>query len=218
MSSFSLWKRIMAYAKPYYMWMVVTVIGILGSTALAVAIPTILRDVIDIGIEREDGNYMLAAGLLVVGLGVLRGLAGFLYRFFGERLSHYVAYDLRNQVYDKVQNLSFSYHDQAQTGTLITRAISDVDEIQRYFAFGLIDGMNTGFLLIGVVIVMLISSPLLALIALIPLIPLAYLSRNFALKVGPKWKTIMERIQTLGNHIQHAVGELIFTQRAVQNG
>lgn len=202
MSSFSLWKRIMAYGKPYRMWMVMTLIGVLGSTALAVAIPTILRDVIDIGIEREDGDYMLAAGLLVVGLGVVRGLAGFLYRFFGERLSHYIAYDLRNQVYDKVQNLSFAYHDQAQTGTLITRAISDVDEIQRYFAFGLIDGLNTGFLLLGVVLVMLVSSPLLAVIALLPLVPLALLSRNFALRVGPKWKAIMERIQMLGNHIQ----------------
>jgi ATP-binding cassette, subfamily B, multidrug efflux pump len=201
-SSIAVWVRLMRYLKPYRTWAIVALAGILGSTMLMVAIPVVLRDVIDIGITREDGNYMVLAGLFVVFLGILRGLTGFVYRFFGERLSHYIAYDVRNEVYDKVQNLSFSYHDRARTGTLITRAISDVDEIQRYFAFGLIDGLVTLLLLVGVSVVMLASSPLLALIALIPVIPLAYFSRNFAMSVDPMWKKIMERLQKLGNHIQ----------------
>lgn len=159
---------------------------------------------IDIGIARADSNYMLAAGMLVVGLGVVRGVTGFLFRYFGERLSHYIAYDIRNQVYDKVQNLSFSYHDQSQTGTLITLAISDVDEIQRYFAFGLIDGLITTLLVGGVSLVMFASSPVLALVGLVPLIPLAYFSRNFAMSVDPMWRKIMERLQRLGNHIQES--------------
>src|SRR3990172_10200695 len=99
----------MAYINPYRMWAVIAFADIIGSTALSIAIPMILRDVIDIGIEQNNSDYMLAAGFLVVALGLLRGVTGFLYRFFGERLSHYVAYDIRNDVYDKVQNLSFSY-------------------------------------------------------------------------------------------------------------
>lgn len=202
MSSFATWKRMMGYLKPYRLWAIIAFLGILGTTILTIAIPTILRDVIDIGIEREDAGYMAAAGLLVVGLGVLRGIAGFLVRFFGERLSHYIAYDIRNEVYDKVQNLSFSYHDKAQTGTLITLAISDVDEMQRYFAFGLIDGMLTIFLIVLVSGAMFISSPVLAILGLLPLIPLAFLSRNFAMKVDPMWRQIMDRLQVLGNHLQ----------------
>jgi len=201
-SSFAVWVRMMGYLKPYRGWAVVAFLGIIGSTALMIAIPIVLRDVIDIGLQRGEGSFMLAAGLLVVGLGLLRGITGFIYRFYGERLSHYIAYDVRNQVYDKVQNLSFSYHDRSQTGTLITRSISDVDEIQRFFAFGLIDGINTAILLVGVIGVMMVSSPLLALIALIPLIPLAVFSRGFALKVDPMWRKIMERLQKLGNIIQ----------------
>lgn len=201
-SSYATWLRMMSYLKPYRGWAVVAFLGIVGSTALMVAIPIVLRDVIDIGLQRGEGSFMLAAGLLVVGLGVLRGITGFIYRFYGERLSHYVAYDVRNQVYDKVQNLSFSYHDRSQTGTLITRSISDVDEIQRFFAFGLIDGVNTVILMVGVIAVMFVSSPLLAVIALIPLIPLAFFSWGFALKVDPMWRKIMERLQKLGNIIQ----------------
>ncbi len=225
MTGFAVWKRMMSYLKPYMPWTIFAFLGVVGSNILIVLVPIILRDVIDIGIIGRsslieaspsairdiaegvdlaygDQDFIPLAGLIVIGLGVLRGLTGFIFRYFGERLSHYIAYDVRNEVYDKVQNLPFAYHDEAQTGTLITRAISDVDEMQRYFAFGLIDGVNTTLLLIGISIAMFASSPLLAVIALLPLIPLAFASRNFAMKVHPLWKKIMERLQKLGNHIQ----------------
>jgi ATP-binding cassette subfamily B protein len=192
----------MQYLRPYRGWAVIAVIGTIASTGLSIAIPTILRDVVDIGLERAEGGYMLAAGLLVVGLGVLRGVVGFAFRYFGEALSHYIAFDIRNELYNKVQNQSFTFHDTSQTGTLITRAISDVAEIQRYFAYGLIDGINTGLLMLGVAVIMIITSPVLALITLLPLVPLAYFSRNFAMSVDPSWKKIMDRLQILGNRIQ----------------
>ncbi|TVR22321.1 MAG: ABC transporter ATP-binding protein [Anaerolineaceae bacterium] len=225
MQTFDVWKRMISYLKPYKLWAFLAFFGVVGSNILAISIPAILRDVIDIGIigvmpllgvmpplfadmietfgfEYGNANYMLMAGLLVVGLGVLRGLTGFIFRYFGEILSHYIAYDIRNDVYDKVQRQSFTYHDESQTGTLITRAISDVDEIQRFFAFGLIDGLNTALLFIGVTLMMFGTSPTLAVIALLPIIPLAVLSRNFAMMVSPLWKKIMERLQKLGNHLQ----------------
>lgn len=202
MSSFAVWRRMMGYLRPYRGWAALAFISVIGSNILAIAIPAILRDVIDIGIQRADSSYMLTAGLLIIGLGVLRGLAGFLYRYFGERLSHFAAFDVRSQVYDKVQNQSFTYHDTTQTGTLITRAISDVAEMQRFFSYGLIDGLNTALLIGGVSIIMIFSSPVLALIALIPLVPLMIVSKDFAASVDPAWKKIMDRTQTLGNRIQ----------------
>ncbi len=197
-------QRMMSYLRPCRWSALLALIGVLASTALTIAIPTILRDVVDVGIERADGSYMLLAGALVIGLGILRGVVGFIFRYFGESMSHYIAYDLRNQVYDKVQNQSFTYHDNSQTGTLITRAISDVSEMQRFFAFGLIDGISTALLIGGVAIIMLINSPVLAIIALLPLIPLMLTSKNFAAVVDPAWKAIMDRLQTLGNRIQES--------------
>ena len=207
MSSFEIWKRMMRYTGPYKLWGGIALLAVVSSTALQVVIPRILGDVIDIGIARGESSYMLSAGLLVVGLGVLRGITGFLFRYYGERLSHYIAYDVRNEVYDKVQELSFKYHDNAKVGTLITLSISDVNEMQRFYAFALIDGVVTFLLFIGISAIMLVSSPILGLLALVPLLPLAYFSRNFAMSVGPRWKDIMERMQKLGNHIQeNAIG------------
>lgn len=225
MSSLAAWARLMAYLKPYWFWALLAFMGMVASNGLMVIIPTILRDVIDIGIigemtlhdvsppvmrdmidisgfEYGNASYMLAAGFLVIGLGVLRGISGFIFRFFGERLSHFIAYDIRNEVYEKVQTQSFTYHDESQVGTLITRAISDVDEVQRFFAFGLMDSINTALLVIGISMVMVLTSPVLGIIGLLPLIPLAFASRRFAVKVDPMWKQIMERLQILGNYIQ----------------
>ncbi|PJF41758.1 MAG: ABC transporter ATP-binding protein [Chloroflexi bacterium] len=192
----------MGYLRPYRRMAIIAFVGLVGGNILMVAIPIILRDVIDRGIERNDSHFMIAAGLLVVGLGLLRGIVGFMSRYFGERLSHEIAYDIRNAYYNRVQTLPFSYHDNAEVGTLITRAISDVAEIQRYFAFGLLDGLNTLFLFVSVAIIMLINSPLLAVIALLPMIPLGFFSRAFIMNIAPRWKIIMEETQTLSNHLQ----------------
>ena len=201
-SALVIWKRLMTYLLKYKLWVITALIGIIGSNTLAVIVPYILRDVVDIGIAEQNGQYMLNAGLLVVGLGIVRGLSAFLGRFFGERLSHFVSYDIRNDIYEKVQRQSFTYHDNSQVGTIITRAISDVNEIQRYFAFGLMDGLNVVFLLFGVVAIMIATHPLLALISFCPLVPLALFSNRFVMLVHPRWKKVMDRMQVLSNHLQ----------------
>lgn len=201
----STWFRLMGYLRPYRRWALIAFGGLVALTVLSITIPRVLRDVIDVGVTRGEASFMFTAGALVVGLGILRGAAGFILRFFGERLSHFVAYDLRNTIYDKVQRLPFAYHDRAQVGTLITIAISDADEVQRYFGFGLIDGLNTILLFSGAMLMMILTNPFLTVIAVLPLLPLTVLSIRFARDVDPRWRGIMERTQKLGNHLQESV-------------
>ncbi len=202
LTAFRIWLRLMRYLWRYRASVLTAFVGIIGTNILAVAVPYILRDVVDIGIAAKDSAFMLNAGLLVVGLGVLRGVTAFFGRYFGERLAHCISYDIRNELYDKVQRQSFTYHDNAQVGTIVTRSISDVNEIMRYFSFGLMDGLNVILLLIGVVAIMLATSPLLAIVALLPLVPLTLYSQQFVMRVHPRWKQVMTRMQAISNHIQ----------------
>ena len=197
-----IWVRLMRYLSRYRLSVLTAIVGIIGTNILAVIVPYILRDVVDIGIAAKDSSFMLSAGLLVVGLGILRGFTAFFGRYFGERLSHCISYDIRNEIYDKVQRQSFTYHDNAKVGTIITRAISDVNEIQRYFSFGLMDGLNVILLLAGVITIMLATSPLLAIFAFMPLLPLGLYSQRFVMRVHPRWKKVMDRMQVISNHIQ----------------
>ncbi|MEO0563231.1 MAG: ABC transporter ATP-binding protein [Chloroflexota bacterium] len=212
------WLRLISFMKPYRLWAGLALLGAITGNFLAVLIPIVIGRVIDTGVQNNDAQFMLLAGLGMVVLGLLRGVAGFLSRYFGEKLSHYIAFDIRNTVYEKVQNLSFTYHDNANIGTIVTRSISDVNELQRYYAFGLLDSLNIGLLLIGTTIVMISTSPLLAIVALSPLIPLAFASTRFATFVDPQWKRIMERTQALSNQLQeNAVGAQVVRVFAREN-
>lgn len=194
--------RIMGYARRYTWAIALAYIGILATAALSIMVPRILEDVIDIGIGTGNRDYMLQAGLLIVGLGVLRGLSGFLTRYFSEWLANKTAYDIRNELYEHVLNLSFSYHDNAQTGQLITRAISDVDEIMRYLAYGLVDGLNVLSLAVGVTAIMLVTDVPLALAGLLPLIPLTFIAVRFGRLVRSRFRKVMDRLSLLGEILE----------------
>ena len=207
LNAFGSWRRMLGYMRPYRLWALLAFFGVLVTVLLQTTLPLILRRVIDYGANLGDQGYsfMLLAGGLICGLAIIRGASSMLLRYFGERLSHFVAYDIRNEVYDKVQRLPFAYHNRTPTGTLITRAISDVDEIQRYFAYGFIDGVYIVLLLLSISVAMLVISPILTIAAFIPLIPLMRYSQTFITRVAPRWRDIMNRIQKLSNHLQENI-------------
>ena len=93
-TAFRIWRRLMRYMWRYRLSVITAIVGIIGTNILAVTVPYILRDVVDIGIAAKDHSFMLNAGLLVVGLGVLRGLTAFFGRYLGERLAHCISYDI----------------------------------------------------------------------------------------------------------------------------
>lgn len=79
----------------------------------------------------RDGaeSALLWAGALIVVFAVMRGLFAFSQTYLGERLSQFVAFDLRNELFAKIQRLSFSYHDHNRTGQLMVRATDDVEKV-----------------------------------------------------------------------------------------
>ncbi|NJL92332.1 MAG: ABC transporter ATP-binding protein [Anaerolineae bacterium] len=205
LSSWGVLRRILGYTLKYKWYALVALVAIVIFQVLGVVIPDILRLVIDRGIQRRDSDYMLQAGLLVVVLGVLRGGIGFVARYFSEAQSHKVAFDIRNEMYRKMQRLPFVFHDRSHTGSLITRSLSDVDEVQRFLAFGLLDGLNT-LLITGLAFaVMFYTSPVLAMVSILPMIPLLVRSQRFAAFVNHEWRRVMEHVGKLGDHLQESI-------------
>ena len=114
--------------------------GALACTVAAVllhlAVPLILKSILDDGLDPDNPSFVYMAGALLVGVTALRSAAvygqNYLVAFLGQRL----AYRLRNLLYDKLQRLSFAYHDRAQTGDLMSRAAADVEAVRHFFHFG----------------------------------------------------------------------------------
>ena len=97
-----------------------------------------LRYAIDSGITGESQRALLIAAGLVVLLHALHGAGQYFQNYIGEYLSQHVAYELRNRLYDRIQRLSFSFHDQSQTGQLMARVTVDVENSRQFLDQGLL--------------------------------------------------------------------------------
>ena len=129
-------RRSLGFLVPYWPTAAAAFLS-MAVTALAnLAAPQFLRIAIDGGIVGGgvDSLVLASAGLLAVA--AFRGLFTFLQGYLSEKASQGVAYDLRNDIYGKLQSLSFSYHDQAQTGQLMTRVTSDVEMVRQFTGQG----------------------------------------------------------------------------------
>jgi ATP-binding cassette subfamily B multidrug efflux pump len=133
--------------------------------------------------------------MVLVAIG--RGLFNFGQSFWAEEVSQGVAYDLRNKIFTKIQNLSFSFHDQAQTSQLLTRITSDIEQIRVFIGTSLIQVIGAVVTLVTIAIIVLIMNWQLALITL-AMVPLA----------GLLMAQFLASTQTLFTQVQEQLGNL----------
>ncbi len=117
-------------------------------------------------------SALLQAGIAIVIFAAIRGLFTFLQAYWAERNSQSVAFDLRNDLFAKVQRLSFSYHDRNQTGQLMVRATDDVEKVRLFIGQGLLQLVGAFLLITGTLIILFTTNARLALIVL-PVLPVA---------------------------------------------
>ncbi len=185
-------------------WSIVTgaVISLLLLTTANAITPQLFRWGIDRGIDRKDLQVVFysAGAMALVALG--RGLFNFGQSFWAEKAAQGVAYDLRNKIFDRVENLSFSYHDRAQTSQLLTRITSDVEQVRSFLGTSLIQVVSSIVTLITTAVILLIMNWRLALITL-ALVPLAALIlANFLIKNQKIFGLAQERLGDLNGVLQ----------------
>ncbi|MCK5921959.1 MAG: ABC transporter ATP-binding protein, partial [Methylococcales bacterium] len=204
-SRLGVYVRLLGYLRPYPKQLIITYTAMLSAVLLNLFVPQIIKSAIDDGISSGNSAALFQAGAFILGIALVRGVAGFSQRFFGEWLTHRVAYDLRNHFYNSVQHLPFSFHDRSHTGDMMSRATSDVTETERFIGIGLMDLTATILLLIGVMIAMLLKSWQLALVALIPFPLLTYATIRFGGTVRPRFKRIQEQMGILSSMMQESM-------------
>jgi len=122
----------------------------------------------------QDGaeSALLWAGGLIVVFAVIRGAFAFSQNYMSEKLSQSAAFDFRNDLYARIQRLSFSYHDRTQTGQLMIRATDDVEKVRLFIGQGLLMAAQALVMLTATLIILSFTNPRLMLIVL-PVLPLA---------------------------------------------
>ena len=102
----------------------------LATTGLALIIPQVIRFIVDEGIEKGNVVLLTRSVVALLGLTVLKGAISYMQGRLTETASQGVAYDLRREIHRKLAGLSFSYHDRAETGQLLSRAVQDVERVR----------------------------------------------------------------------------------------
>jgi len=189
--------RLRSFVRPYLPQIFLSLLALATLTGLSLVVPRIMQQVIDEGITRGEIGYLLRAALLLLGLGLLAAVLGGFQRYISEWIGSQIGYDIRNRLYDHIQHLSFSYHDHAQTGQLISRCIEDVRSVQQFIGSSIVELAQLLFLLFGALGIMLAANWQLTLIAILPIFPLVWLTYKFG-----------QRVTTLFFHVDTLLGDL----------
>lgn len=115
---------------------------------------------------------IIMAALIIVLFAIARGIFAFGQNFLSQALSENIAFDLRNDIFTKIQRLSFSYHDKNRTGQLMIRATDDVERLRGFIGMGLLMALQALLLLSGTLIILLLTNVRLTLVVL-PVLPIA---------------------------------------------
>lgn len=201
----NVYRRLLGYLRPYRSQMLIGYLSMLAAVVLNLFVPQIIKDAIDNGLAAGEPSALFIAGGIILAIALVRGVAGFGQRFYGEWLTFRVAYNLRNRFYNSVQYLPFSFHDRSHTGDLMSRATSDITETERFVGIGLMDLTATLLLLFGVIVAMLLESWQLALLGMIPFPILLFSTIRFGNTVRPMFKRIQEQMGVLSTTMQESL-------------
>ena len=186
-----------------YRWQIVTLILlVLVVTATSLATPSLIRAAIDDGLEKNSPDALFRVALIIVGVGLLRALFGFARRYLSEWLINRTGYDFRNVMYDKIQRLSFSYHDQVQTGNLMTRCTEDIGALSRFVGQGAVDVLSIAMLFFGINFLLFQTSAALTLIGLGPMLVLTVVAYNLGRIQPPLWYKVDQAIGDMSSRLQ----------------
>lgn len=194
-----LWRMMTGYHWVYLGALISVVLGAAARTATYMLLQYVVDDVLTEGMHLEWLPW-LAFGF--VGLAGAEGWFSYLRGVWSARASEGITLRLRNYLYDHIQRLSFTYHDHAKTGELISRATSDVDAVRRFYADQAIGiGRIVALFAINFSMMMRLSSDLawLSIVVMPAVIIMSYL---FFGRVSKAYEAYQEQEATLSTTLQ----------------
>ncbi len=194
--------RALGYLRKYWATALGAFLSLLIVTATNLVTPQVLRIVIDQGISAKNLVVVLYASLGLLAVAIVRDLCSFTQSYWSEKASQGAAYDMRNALFARLERLSFSYHDKAQTGQLMTRITSDVENVRNFTGAGILQLLNAIVMLLGSATILLISNWRLASLALLMVPAIFAVFFVFLIRVGPRFRIVQQKLGNLNTILQ----------------
>ena len=186
----ALW-RLRSYLRPYRTQLIVMVAAAIAVEAADIAVPLIAKDIIDNAITRHERGLLLPLGLLAIALGAGSAALSLIRRWVQGNAVADMEKVIRDDLYQHLQRLDPAFHDEWQSGQLLSRATTDLGSIRRFAGFGVV------FLFISIMTFTAVSGILislnwwLGLITMAMFVPVLW----FCTKFEKKYKVLARRAQ-----------------------
>ena len=182
--------------------LILTPIFVLLEAVVMLALPTLMSNIVDLGVATGDRGYIVRCGILMTALAVMSAAAGYCSTWHASRASNGFGSNLRMAMFHHIQEFSFADIDRFSAASLITRTTSDVRQLQNAVQMMMRTFINAPFQLIVAVIIVFTYSWKLALIYLIG-IPVLFIGVLSVMRIVDKFFLIVqEKLDALNADIQ----------------
>ena len=166
-------RRLLRYLKPYVRLLVPALALTLALNLLGVLQPKFTQWAIDRNILPRTTNGLTLLVVLFLGSQVLRLVFSYFQSIFVNSVGQYVMFDMRKELYDKLQHQEVAYYDRNPVGRIMTRLTTDVDSLNQLFTEGVTDLLGDLVMIIAIISVMLWMDVQLTLVSLLT-VPLLF--------------------------------------------
>jgi ATP-binding cassette subfamily B protein len=197
--------RIVGLLRPHWGSALGAVLCLGLSTGLSLIVPWLLAWVVDVGVREGRLTDLLVAAGAIFGTSALRGLFAYGQGYWSQAISNLVAYDLRNRLYAHLQTLDFAFHDESETGQLMSRMSIDIEAVRNFYPMGALRALIAVVTFAATSVILLILDWRLALVTLISVPILLVLAAQVSRRLRPLWNKIQNEVGDLGTVMQESL-------------
>jgi ATP-binding cassette subfamily B protein len=173
-------------------------------TVAKVSVPLLVQVAIDRGILARSGSELAKWSMVILVAGVVQGSATGVRRYLAFGVSYRVEAELRHRLFAHLQRLHFAFQDQAQTGQLMSRAATDLQQVQNFLVMVPITVANV-LIVAGVTALLFYTDPVMAALALVSLPFLNMAAHRFSGRVNPPSMQLQRELAELSTVVEETV-------------
>jgi ATP-binding cassette subfamily B protein len=194
--------RLLGFYRKYWQWALLALLAMFAVEAFALATPKVIGYGIGSGAAKNNWQLAVRCGVFLVAMHIVKAFCIYGRTNLVQYTAQRTIFDIRNRLFDHIQRLSFSYHDEAETGQLISRSTADVEALQGFLADAMMWITTNTVVITGITVICMLMNWKLALLSLAPMPILMVVVLIYSRKVGPVLASVQNQFGDMTGRIQ----------------
>jgi ATP-binding cassette subfamily B protein len=205
-------RRLVRYLRPYRGWVVLAVVALLALSGLALVGPLLTQRALDVAIPRHDLGLLGTLAAVYLAVLLLEFALDYGQAVLTSWIGQRVMFDLRLEVFSRLQELSIAFFDRNPVGRLMTRVTSDVETLNELFSSGVV-AVFGDLLTLGAIMVIMLATDWRLALAAFAVMPLVMLTVSvFRVRVRDAFREIRTRLARLNSYLQEHLSGMRIVQ------